>query len=116
METNEMKEAFSQNLQFFMDKYGKDRNAVCDDLGIKYTTFTDWLKGNTYPRIDKIELLANYFNISKSSLIEPMEVTGETEKLRDMYANFAQQAQDQNIDPNDIAMALRIIGESKKQK
>ena len=40
------------------------------DLGLKYTTFTDWVKGNTYPRIDKIELLANYFGVPKSELVE----------------------------------------------
>ena len=39
---------------------------MCDALGVKYTTFTDWVKGNSYPRIDKIELMANYFGISKS--------------------------------------------------
>ena len=32
--------------------------------------FTDWVKGNSYPRIDKIELMANYFGISKADLVE----------------------------------------------
>ena len=39
-------------------------------MDLKYTTVRDWLKGITYPRIGKIELLANYFNINKSDLIE----------------------------------------------
>ena len=39
-------------------------------MGFKYTTFTDWYNGNKYPRIDKIELLANYFGVLKSDLIE----------------------------------------------
>lgn len=43
---------------------------MCEALGVKYTTFTDWVKGNVYPRIDKIELMANYFGIEKSDLIE----------------------------------------------
>ena len=47
-----------------------DRNKICTDLGFKYTTFTDWVKGNTYPRIDKIEMMANYFGVSKSDLVE----------------------------------------------
>ena len=53
-----------------MDKYGKSRQDMCDALGVKYTTLTDWVKGNSYPRIDKIELMANYFGISKSDLVE----------------------------------------------
>lgn len=64
------KEIFSQNLRSLMDKNNKDRNQICDDLGLKYTTFTDWVNGKKYPRIDKIELLANYFKVRKSDLIE----------------------------------------------
>jgi len=64
------KKIMAKNIQYYMDLYNKSRNDICQDLGIKYTTFTDWIKANTYPRIDKIELMANYFNIEKSDLIE----------------------------------------------
>lgn len=64
------KEIMAKNIQFYMDKYGKSRQDMCNALGVKYTTFTDWVKGNSYPRIDKIELMANYFGISKSDLVE----------------------------------------------
>ncbi len=64
------KEIMSQNLKFYLEKSGKDRNEVCQDLGFKYSTFSDWINGNKYPRIDKIEMLANYFGIQKSDLIE----------------------------------------------
>lgn len=64
------KKIMAKNIQYYMDLYNKTRNDICQDLGIKYTTFTDWIKANTYPRIDKIELMANYFNIEKSDLIE----------------------------------------------
>jgi transcriptional regulator with XRE-family HTH domain len=33
-------------------------------------TFSDWVNAKTYPRIDKIELMANYFGISKADLVE----------------------------------------------
>ena len=64
------KEIFSKNLAYYMNKKGIDRNTLCSDLDLKYTTVRDWLKGITYPRIGKIELLANYFNVNKSDLIE----------------------------------------------
>ena len=60
------KAIMAENIQRLMDSRGIDRNKICADLGLKYTTFTDWVKGNTYPRIDKIELLANYFGVPKS--------------------------------------------------
>lgn len=61
---------FSKNLKVLMEQRGKDRKQVCADLGFKYTTFTDWYNGNKYPRIDKIEMLADYFGVLKSDLIE----------------------------------------------
>ncbi|HEL1646853.1 TPA: helix-turn-helix transcriptional regulator [Streptococcus suis] len=66
----ENKDIFSKNLKYYMDKKGVDRNQLCSDLDLKYTTVRDWIKGITYPRIGKIELLANYFGINKSDLIE----------------------------------------------
>lgn len=71
------KEIMAKNIQYYMDRYEKDRKTVCADLGISYTTFTDWVKGNTYPRIDKIELLAKYFGVTKADLVE--EHTGSSE-------------------------------------
>ena len=64
------KEIMAKNIRHYMEKYNKTRQDMCDALGVKYTTFTDWVKGNSYPRIDKIELMANYFGISKADLVE----------------------------------------------
>ncbi|AUC92179.1 XRE family transcriptional regulator [Streptococcus suis] len=64
------KEVMSNNLKYYMDKKGVDRNQLCSDLDLKYMTVSDWINAKTYPRIDKIELLANYFGINKSDLIE----------------------------------------------
>lgn len=61
---------FAKNLSKFVDESGKSRKQICQDLNISYTTFCDWINANKYPRIDKIELLAQYFKIEKSDLIE----------------------------------------------
>ena len=59
---------------------GVSNQQLCDALNFKYTTFMDWIKGVTYPRIGKIEAMANYFGVMKSDLIE--EKTGSRpEKL-----------------------------------
>lgn len=70
--TNDLgnKRIMAKNIQYYMDLNGKTRNDVCQDLNIKYTTLTDWLKANTYPRIDKIEQLAAYFGVKKKDLVE----------------------------------------------
>lgn len=64
------KKTIAQNLQYYMTLNGKTRNDICVELGFPYTTVTDWLKEEKYPRIDRIEMLANYFGITKADLIE----------------------------------------------
>ena len=64
------KDVFAKNLKKYMQLNGKSRNEVCHALGLKYTTFADWVNAKKYPRMDKIEMLANYFGIKKSDLIE----------------------------------------------
>ena len=64
------KKIFALNLQRLMQIKGIDRRRLCDDLKFKYSTVSEWLSGSKYPRIDKIEALADYFGVSKSVLIE----------------------------------------------
>lgn len=64
------KEIFSRNLQYYMSINNKDRYDLVKDLKFPYSTVTDWINGNSYPNIGRIEILANYFNIEKSDLIE----------------------------------------------
>lgn len=94
------KAIMAKNIQRYMDKNKLSRQDVCDALGIKYTTFTDWVKGNSYPRIDKIELMANYFGISKSDLVEDHGLVNHVKEEPAQYyldqetADFAQELKD----------------------
>ncbi|MCC4038595.1 XRE family transcriptional regulator [Staphylococcus pseudintermedius] len=64
------KEVMSKNIRRLMKENNVDRKQLSIDLKVKYTTLSDWINAKTYPRIDKIELLANYFNVNKSDLVE----------------------------------------------
>lgn len=70
MNAEENKRIMAQNIKRYMDRKGVTNQQLCDDLGFKYTTFMDWIKGVTYPRIGKVEAMANYFGCEKSDLIE----------------------------------------------
>jgi transcriptional regulator with XRE-family HTH domain len=64
------KEIFAKNLAYYLERSGKDQKEVAEVLGVAPSTFNEWMKAKKYPRIDKIEMLANYFGILKSDLIE----------------------------------------------
>lgn len=66
----ENKNVFSENLQYYMNERGVTRKEISDALDISYFTVTSWVNGKKYPRMDKVERLAEYFGILKSDLIE----------------------------------------------
>ena len=70
MNDRSSKQILAKNIRHYMEQNNKTRNEMCEALGVKYTTFTDWVNAKTYPRIDRIEQLAAYFGIEKSDLLE----------------------------------------------
>ena len=108
----ENKEIFANNLSFYMEQKGVDRNTLCADLDLKYTTVRDWLKGITYPRIGKIELLANYFNINKSDLIENKISTAQpSDSLLEEIINTARK-----LSPENKKIVLRTSEDLLKEQ
>ena len=81
------KQILAKNLQYYMDMNNVTRNDLCEALGVKYTTLTDWVNAKTYPRIDKIELMARYFSISKADLVE--ERTAKEQAIANLLSNIA---------------------------
>ncbi len=63
-------ETFSKNLRRYVEISGKTQKDIALDIGVTPASFNEWYKGKKYPRIDKIQRLADYFKISKSDLIE----------------------------------------------
>jgi transcriptional regulator with XRE-family HTH domain len=98
MNTEESKQIMARNIKRYMDKKGVTNQQLCDALGFKYTTFMDWIKGVTYPRIGKVEAMANYFGILKSDLIEE-----KTQEHREM--------QKKNDALSDIIIEMRTDDE-----
>ena len=64
------KEIFSINLKRMMEQKGISRQDLSKILGVSYFTLSDWVNGKKYPRMDKVEMLADYFGVLKSDLIE----------------------------------------------
>lgn len=108
------KKIMADNISFYMNKNQKTRKDMCDALGVKYTTFTDWVKANTYPRIDKIELMANYFGISKADLVEKRTTSSKGTTIN-VYGRVAAgiplEAIQDIIDTEEIPEKLANTGE-----
>lgn len=108
MNAEENKRIMAQNIKRFMEEKGVTNQQICDDLGFKYTTFMDWIKAVTYPRIGKVEAMANYFGCEKSDLIEdkkekPIVDDGLSENKK-ILIDFAK-----SLPEDKAALALRLL-------
>ena len=107
------KQVFSSNLKKLMELKNINQTEICKDLGLPFTTFNAWYTGYAYPRIDKIELLANYFGVLKSDLIE--NKTEETltlkneliKMLEEKYETMTDEDKKQLIDFADYLLAKK---------
>ena len=76
MDENFYKKIFSKNLKYYMSINQKTQIDIINDLGINKSAISTWCNGTRLPRMDKIDMLAKYFHINRSDLIEEHEING----------------------------------------
>ena len=76
-----LKDIMAKNLNYYINRSSKSQTDIAKELGIPETTMSNWTRGNTYPRADKIQLLADYFNIKRSDLTEEKTLPGNLTAL-----------------------------------
>ena len=84
------KEIFSRNLKRYLDNSDMMQKEVAAAIGVSTGSICDWINGRTYPRMDKIQLLAELFGIQKSDLVEDRSVATESvsdedQKILDLF-------------------------------
>lgn len=111
------KQIMAKNIRYYMNKHSVSQTEICNTLGIKMPTFSDWVNAKTYPRIDKIELMANYFGISKADLVEEHTAQSTNSNavtikvLGRVVAGLPIEAVENIIDTEEISEELSKTGE-----
>nr|WP_296077696.1 helix-turn-helix transcriptional regulator [uncultured Ruminococcus sp.] len=75
------KKIFVKNLNYYMTINNKKQADLVTELGLKTSTVSDWVNGKKYPRVDKMQLLADYFGILKSDLTEEHDTSKLTDDI-----------------------------------
>lgn len=70
MKDLENKPVMAANIKRYMQDKGINAKELSRAIDVPYTTVLSWTKAEYYPRIDKIEKMADYFGVLKSDLIE----------------------------------------------
>ena len=80
---NRYKKIFAENLKYYMKLHNKNQADLINDLGFNKSSVSTWCNGTRLPRMDKVDILAKYFDINRSDLIEDKD----TEHKQSYYLN-----------------------------
>lgn len=68
--TKDQREIFAENLTRLVNGSKLPQSEIAKRINVSPQTFNTWMQGKAIPRMGKIQLLADYFKIEKSDLIE----------------------------------------------
>ena len=71
-------DCFSENLAAFSYNHDLTIPKMCELLNISPSTISMWRKGKAFPRIEVLEKLADYFDISVAELLTDYELEDST--------------------------------------
>lgn len=119
------KRIFAKNLNYYMTTNNKNQSDLVTDLGLTASTVSDWANGKKYPRVDKMQLLADYFGILKSDLTEEHETSKMTDdiQLQEYLEELKNRSElrmlfslTKGATKEDVEKAVRIIEALKKDE
>ena len=61
----------AKNIKRLAYEKGKSQADIARDLNISKTTLSSWMSGYRVPRMKKIDMLCDYFGVTRSELTEP---------------------------------------------
>lgn len=70
VDNDNIQKIFSNNLKQLLESSDKTQLELSKFLGVSNTTVNNYVKGYNMPRMDKIDRICQFFNISRLQLIE----------------------------------------------
>ena len=105
------KKIFSDNLTRLLRDRNKTQLEVANAIGVSPQTFNTWTQGIAIPRMGKLQLLADYFRIEKTALIDKPKDISVKESSPAYYTNPETAKVAQEIFDNS---SLRLLFDAAK--
>lgn len=71
MTNEEYGRVVAKNLKRLAYQTGKSQVEISKELGINNATLSAWMNGTRIPKIEKIDMLADYFNVTRNEIMMP---------------------------------------------
>lgn len=88
----------ANNLQRYMEQYGYTAKDIAEKIGVEPSAVSYWVNAKYYPRIDKIEKMANLFHVNKACLVEE----------HDSYLVLKSRQSEEEIDPSIMSLITKL--------
>ena len=76
------KEVFSANLLYYLEQKEVMQKDLAKHLKISTASVNDWVKMRTYPRMDKLQMTAEFLGVKMTDLVEPRNKISATTNKR----------------------------------
>ena len=73
MPDTEARESFPLILKSYMDQFGMNQTDIAKRLNVSKQTVSDWMNGKKFPRVDKMQQLADIFGVLLSDMYTPSQ-------------------------------------------
>jgi repressor LexA len=122
-QAEKLRRIFARNFNYYLSKNNKTQSDIVERFNITASTVSDWANGKKYPRVDKMQMLADYFGILKSDLTEEHSEAKLTDDIElQMYLEELKNREEmrilfslaKNATKEDVMQAVKIIEALRK--
>lgn len=113
---SDLRKIFADNLNKYMREKGITQTDIVEKLGVTSSTASDWCNGNKYPRVDKMQKLAELFDIYMSDLTDDKSteieesLTPQMKEALNIFESLPPHLQEAAL------LQLRALGDASKKK
>lgn len=96
----------AKNLRRIMLEHEKTQADLARELDISKATLSSWMNGTRTPKMDKIDMLCKYFNVSRSAIMEE-DAHRKTLRISKERAELVQLAM--SADEKNVCIVLDVL-------
>lgn len=115
------REIFVKNLRYLMDARGITQADICRELGVSSATVSNWFTGQKYPRIDRMQRIAELLGVTYSTLTTEhgLQNYEDQKRLEDLHQNPRLRLlfdRSRKMKPEDVETMLAVTASILKER
>ena len=107
------KKIFADNLKRYIDSKGLTQLDLAGAMGCSSSTVSDWCNGRKYPRVDKMQRIADYLGVRMSDLTRAHDPLEDADIA--FYDRFRSLSEEEKEDMRDY-LALMEARRGRRKK